>query len=207
MAEYKDLSRIVFGRLIVLRRDGVAKDGALWLCVCACGKMTHASTNNLKRGHTKSCGCLRIDHYKKVTLNIKGKRFGRLVAKEYVGPSRSGHGAVWLFKCDCGREVKNYGARVARGNIRTCGCGVSVAASRRRATDEQLEQNLRTRRRQVIVGLSDAYVASRLHIPVRDLRTLDPIIIDIKRQVMILRRILKDPNYYEKHERRTGNAG
>ena len=30
-----------------------------WKCLCDCGNMTTVSTNKLRTGHTKSCGCLR----------------------------------------------------------------------------------------------------------------------------------------------------
>ena len=29
-----------------------------WVCLCECGNKTVVSSNNLKRGHIKSCGCL-----------------------------------------------------------------------------------------------------------------------------------------------------
>ena len=50
----------VFGRLTVLRKlDEKATDGCfLWECLCECGKKSRAKTSNLKRGKTKSCGCL-----------------------------------------------------------------------------------------------------------------------------------------------------
>ena len=60
-----DLTGQTFGRLIVIREYGRAKNGAvLWLCRCLgkngndCGKEVIVSTNDLRRGHTKSCGCL-----------------------------------------------------------------------------------------------------------------------------------------------------
>ena len=30
-----------------------------WICLCECGNKTIVSSNNLKRGHIKSCGCLK----------------------------------------------------------------------------------------------------------------------------------------------------
>ena len=60
-----DLTGQPFGRLVVIREYGRAKNGAvLWLCRCLgkngddCGKEVIVSTNDLRIGHTKSCGCL-----------------------------------------------------------------------------------------------------------------------------------------------------
>lgn len=52
-----------FKRLVVERREGTNTHGeAMWLCRCDCGKTTSASTHNLRRGSSKSCGCLRKPH-------------------------------------------------------------------------------------------------------------------------------------------------
>ena len=33
----------------------------MWLCKCDCGNSSVVSVSDLRRGHTKSCGCLRAD--------------------------------------------------------------------------------------------------------------------------------------------------
>lgn len=49
-----------YGRLTVLRYDHTDKrNGAYWLCSCACGCTTVAKGNRLRNGKTKSCGCLK----------------------------------------------------------------------------------------------------------------------------------------------------
>lgn len=63
MKNFKDLSGERFGRLFVVKRvENNNKGYAQWLCKCDCGKETIVVTANLKRGHTKSCGCLRKDN-------------------------------------------------------------------------------------------------------------------------------------------------
>lgn len=48
-----------FGRLVVVARQGSTKQGrARWECSCDCGTVTTVTANSLRRGHTKSCGCL-----------------------------------------------------------------------------------------------------------------------------------------------------
>jgi hypothetical protein len=49
-----------FGRLVV---EGAGPDGAAgesrWLCRCDCGTPKAVYAHDLKRGHTKTCGCRR----------------------------------------------------------------------------------------------------------------------------------------------------
>ena len=61
-----DLTGQPFGRLIVIREYGRDKHGnVLWLCRCLgkngndCGNEVVVTSDHLRSGHTKSCGCLR----------------------------------------------------------------------------------------------------------------------------------------------------
>lgn len=57
--KFIDLTEQKFGRLIVLKKDGKDKWGSLlWKCLCDCGKQKTIKGNLLRRGDTKSCGCL-----------------------------------------------------------------------------------------------------------------------------------------------------
>jgi hypothetical protein len=58
---------------------------------------------------------------KSVRLDITGQRFGRLIALEYVGCSKSGT-SLWRFRCDCGVECVCVGKNVRRGFTSSCGC-------------------------------------------------------------------------------------
>lgn len=62
MTKKIDLTGRKFGKLTVIREDGRKGKDLLWLCKCDCGKYTTVFGNNLRRGHTKSCGCLQIKH-------------------------------------------------------------------------------------------------------------------------------------------------
>lgn len=66
MPKALDLSGLRFGRLVVqhLVNSRVAKDGKprrRWLCQCDCGNTIIASTQDLRKGDVKSCGCLKRD--------------------------------------------------------------------------------------------------------------------------------------------------
>lgn len=72
-----------FGRLVVLSeapdviygRGPKKKHRPNWNCQCSCGKMTTATTQNLRSGTTQSCGCL---HTQKHTMNNPRMRRGRI---------------------------------------------------------------------------------------------------------------------------------
>ena len=54
-----DLTGERFGRLLVIREDGRAKDRQImWLCRCDCGGEVIVRSVYLRRGDTRSCGCL-----------------------------------------------------------------------------------------------------------------------------------------------------
>lgn len=61
-SNFKDLTGQRFGRLTVIKFVFKDKNSCkYYLCVCRCGNETSVSGGNLKNGHTKSCGCLKIE--------------------------------------------------------------------------------------------------------------------------------------------------
>jgi len=59
MPRIVDLIDKTFYRLTVIKRiNNNTKKHAMWLCRCKCGNYTTVQSDNLKSGHTKSCGCL-----------------------------------------------------------------------------------------------------------------------------------------------------
>ncbi len=60
----EDLTGMRFGRLTVIEPAPKEKkeDRTSWVCRCNCGNICVCSSLYLKRGSTKSCGCLREDH-------------------------------------------------------------------------------------------------------------------------------------------------
>jgi hypothetical protein len=53
-----DLSGQRFSKLIVLNLDNRKNNKTQWKCRCDCGNLIVINGENLKNGHTKSCGCL-----------------------------------------------------------------------------------------------------------------------------------------------------
>ena len=133
-----DLTGQRFSRLTVISRaeDKVDKNSGsrsvCWKCVCDCGNEKIVRTQNLVKGTTKSCGCLRqenMEHTRKQSRNsfidLTGQTFGKFTvlarADDYISPS--GHRLVqWHCKCECGKDTIVAGNELRRGTTLSCGC-------------------------------------------------------------------------------------
>lgn len=99
----EDLTGKRFGQLTVLEKTKQKKRSAyLWRCVCDCGKETLCVGYMLKSGDVKSCGCLQDESRRD---DITGQRRGHLTAVRPTDKRRNGD-TVWIWRCDCGREVE-----------------------------------------------------------------------------------------------------
>lgn len=58
MGKVIDMTDKRIGSLVVIERNGVQNGKAMWLCKCDCGNHKTVSGDNLRNGHTRSCGCL-----------------------------------------------------------------------------------------------------------------------------------------------------
>lgn len=57
-----NLSEQRFGKLTAICTVGSnAQGNSMWLCLCDCGKSVVVNSQNLKNGHTKSCGCRKVE--------------------------------------------------------------------------------------------------------------------------------------------------
>lgn len=70
---------------------------------------------------------------KETTINNTiSKRFGRLIAMEYVY-SKNGRD-YWKCLCDCGKEIILMGKHLRNGNTKSCGClNIDTVKERSRA--------------------------------------------------------------------------
>lgn len=62
--------------------------------------------------------------------DIRGQRFGRLVAVRPVGRSKA-RSMLWLMRCDCGNEATRSAGALMGGRLNSCGCLLSSAAKAR----------------------------------------------------------------------------
>lgn len=58
----------------------------------------------------------------RTVVDIRGERFGKLIAVKVIGYCPTTKAAMWLCKCDCGLESKPTGTALRAGKIRSCGC-------------------------------------------------------------------------------------
>lgn len=102
MGKFIDLTGQVFGRLTVISRAENKGGRIYWNCKCECGNEKRISRNDLKRGSTKSCGC----------LNDENRPFIR----RSHGMTKSSEHTTWLsIKSRCynpkNKCYKDYGGR------------------------------------------------------------------------------------------------
>ena len=70
-----DLTGRRFGRLTVLSQSPnryVPGGNVQWYCKCDCGATIEVRGDNLLRGHTNSCGCLRQDGMRRICSRPSG---------------------------------------------------------------------------------------------------------------------------------------
>ena len=104
--KYLDLSSLRFGRLLVVKRAATARGHgkeAWWIARCDCGRTTTVRGHSLRRGYTRSCGCLQKEM--RPTLGIK---------HGHARKSRSPEYATWLgiiARCTNpkNKDFKRYG--------------------------------------------------------------------------------------------------
>ena len=131
-----DLTGQQFGRLTVIKRVANSADGhARWLCQCSCEahNLIEVNSNVLKRGNTKSCGCLNREvaslKAKNNYKNLEGQKFNRLTAKEFLSSNGKG-GTLWRCECDCGNtNFITTSNHLTSGNTQSCGCLKSIGES------------------------------------------------------------------------------
>lgn len=114
-----DLTGQRFGRLVAKQVVGRNKRGlVLWLCMCDCGSEKIADASSLKRGSTKSCGCLRKETSRKALSSVQRRTFS---FSEDNGRYKHGAAKTRLYRIWIGMRVRcnnknsaayvNYGGR------------------------------------------------------------------------------------------------
>ncbi len=98
-----DLTDMRFEHLLVVARAGSYSDGsALWRCLCDCGQETVAVSSLLRKGSTKSCGCVTRARN---AIPLTGDRLRQLLIYDPAsglfecvdGTLSSAHRLAWLY--------------------------------------------------------------------------------------------------------------
>lgn len=93
-----------------------------WKCRCDCGNEVSASSQNLRSGDFRSCGCLHRENSAKINFrDLSGNRYGRLTVVCQAERSKSGQ-IRWRCRCDCGKEVAVATSNLTSGHTKSCGC-------------------------------------------------------------------------------------
>lgn len=136
MGKVIDLTGQVFGNLTVLERaPNNANGSAMWKCQCNCKdkNIIIARGADLRRGHTKSCGCYQRQRTREASMiDIAGKQVGNFIPLEYIYDNDTkGNKGIWRCKCLlCG----NTEAYITPFNMRrqySCGCDTSSKGERK----------------------------------------------------------------------------
>jgi len=107
-----------FNRLTVLSDSGerTATRGILWRCKCDCNNIVLVRTADLRRGHTKSCGCYKSETSAENGMANKGEDNGRYThGHTWKGGYSPTYGTWRSMKKRCLNEkhnsFKDYGGR------------------------------------------------------------------------------------------------
>lgn len=134
MGKIIDLTGQKIGRLTVLQRTSRKSTSGeyYWLCKCDCGNEKEVLGGCLRRGTTKSCGCLQKEkarnliykqHEKnKEKYSLVGQRFGKLVVLEDSGKRTEQRRIIYKCQCDCGNICEKSSAVLVSGDSISCGC-------------------------------------------------------------------------------------
>ena len=133
MSKFIDLTGQKFNRLMVVEKtDKRSKGGSvIWKCKCDCGNpdYVYVASNNLRSGHTKSCGCLQKEQIQAVGFknskanNLIGHKFGHLTVLS-VSEHRSLRAIKYKCQCDCSKKTIVYATstELLRELKTSCGC-------------------------------------------------------------------------------------
>lgn len=142
MGNFVPIVGLRFGRLTVVRMLRAQRSGAdgrvrlKYFCRCDCGGEARALGENLRNGHTQSCGCARDEWVASQGDSVIGQRFGRYVvtaeADPYVSP-KGQHKRAVVVRCDCGTVKTSSLHSLRRNRVASCGCR-SLDILRKRST-------------------------------------------------------------------------
>lgn len=110
-----------FNRLVVIKDDGTrsSKGDIKWLCRCDCGNFYHALGYRLKRGLTKSCGCLNDEKKRERFKDLTGTETEhfKIISRSHSANQR----VCWKCLCQyCGTELILSNSDIH--HYTSCGC-------------------------------------------------------------------------------------
>lgn len=115
MGKFVDLTGQKFNRLTVIKRAKNIGKSTAWYCSCDCGtRDVIVTSDNLKHGNVKSCGCLKREtsakngkKYKGVS-NLKNKKYNTYDLSGEYGIGYASNGKEFLFDLEDYDRIKDY---------------------------------------------------------------------------------------------------
>jgi len=89
---------------------------------CECGRKTIKYWNDIKYGHTKSCGCM--GRSGRIGADLTGKIFNKLYVIEKSNKTNKHKDVLWLCLCDCGEYKLCATGALQHGGNKSCGCSI-----------------------------------------------------------------------------------
>lgn len=132
LKKHEDLAGQKFNYYTFIKESSKDKNGhILWICRCDCGNERILLADAVKRGATKSCGCLRYNYE-----DFTGKKVGRLVVKSLNSNIDGDY--YWNCECKCGNKCIVVSSNLKNKHTKSCGCLRSVAGRKRRGKNHPL---------------------------------------------------------------------
>lgn len=122
MSSAKNLVGTKIGRLTLTKRKR-ENNRTYYYCKCDCGNEKWIRADHISAKSVKSCGCLNKEQNFFKAMDIKGNKYGRLLALNITEKRDKNNGSIiWECLCDCGNMAYVSEAYLVKGEIRSCGC-------------------------------------------------------------------------------------
>lgn len=116
-------TKLTVGELVGRNLSGLL----LYECRCDCGETIAVTSDHLKSGNTRSCGCLAVEVKRrprspKLDYNsFIGQTFGKLTILSVNGVNKFNH-PLAQCRCECGTLKERGLSLIITGQLKSCGC-------------------------------------------------------------------------------------